>query len=98
MISLGITEEDTPQEEQLKARVTDFFILLPSAGEQQGWNACGDQTLTNRHNNHMVQDSYCFWISCVLKNILKLSLNKTNKQANQKTTSELSFLCILGYF
>lgn len=36
MIPLGITEENTLQEEKLKARVTDLFILLPSAREQQG--------------------------------------------------------------
>lgn len=54
MTPLGITEENTLQVEKLKARVTDLFMLLPSAREQQGWNAavtrCNADTQTGAVN------------------------------------------------
>lgn len=58
MIPLGITEENTLQEEKLKVQVTDLFILLTRDTQTSVVN----KAWTNRQNNHTEVFSW-FWTS-----------------------------------
>lgn len=99
MIPLGITEENTLQEEKLNkpnVRVTDLFILLPSARNQQDWNtqkSTANKPWTNRQNNDIVQNPFTgFGLPQCLEKHLE---SQFDQQQQQKQLLNWAFFVVL---